>query len=144
VRFWDSSAIVPLLFTESSSGELESMLAADRQQHVWWATEVECVSAVARVERQQTPPAQLVRATARLQNLVSRWSEVSPAPVLREAAKRLLRVHDLRASDAFQLAAALVLADGDPSSVEFVSLDHRLRTAANREGLNVLPASHGR
>jgi predicted nucleic acid-binding protein len=144
VRFWDSSAIVPLLFTESSSTELETMLGADRQQHVWWATEVECVSAVARVERQHTPPAELVRAAARLQNLASRWSEVSPSPVLRETAKRLLRVHVLRASDAFQLAAALVLADGDPSSVQFVSLDDRLRSAAARESLIVMPTWHGR
>ncbi|HET6470416.1 MAG TPA: hypothetical protein VFG38_01165 [Pseudomonadales bacterium] len=52
-------------------------------------------------------------------------------------AERIVRVHVLRAADAFQLAAALTAAVGDPSSVEFVSLDERLIEAAAREGFAI-------
>ena len=139
MKFWDSSAVVPLLFTESSSEHVETLLETDREQHVWWATEVECTSAVARAERLQTPSLEVTRALARLQHLASRWYEVHPTEAVRAFAKRLLRVHPLRSSDALQLGAALVLADGDSASVEFVALDDRLRDAAAREGFTILP-----
>jgi hypothetical protein len=51
---------------------------------------------------------------------------------------RLLRVHALRAGDALQLAAALVAAEGQPGSLEIVTLDERLALAASREGLRVV------
>jgi hypothetical protein len=57
---------------------------------------------------------------------------------LRRLAQRLVRVHPLRAADAFQLAAALVAAEPDPSGVEFVCLDPRLANAASREGFRVV------
>jgi hypothetical protein len=46
--------------------------------------------------------------------------------------------HALRAADAAQLGAALVVADPDPSSLLMVVLDQRLADAAAREGLRVL------
>jgi predicted nucleic acid-binding protein len=46
--------------------------------------------------------------------------------------------HPLRAADALQLGAAIVAAEGDPSSLELVTLDHRLAEAAQREGFPVL------
>jgi hypothetical protein len=144
VKFWDSSAVVPLLFTESSSEQVETLLETDREQHVWWATEVECTSAVARAERLHTPSVEITRALARLQHLASRWYELHPTEAIRTFAKRLLRVHPLRSSDALQLAAALVLADGDTASIEVVALDDRLRDAAAREGFAVLPQPRGR
>lgn len=52
---------------------------------------------------------------------------------------RLLRIHELRAADALQLAAALVLAVFDPKTLPFVTLDACLATAAEREGFAVLP-----
>jgi hypothetical protein len=62
---------------------------------------------------------------------------VLPVEAVRRTARRLLRVHDLRADDALQLAAAVVAAEGDPSSLEIVSLDDRLTEAARREGFIV-------
>lgn len=53
---------------------------------------------------------------------------------MRESAERLLRVHDLRTTDALQFAAAVSVAEGRPSTLEFVSLDDRLLAAARREG----------
>lgn len=44
----------------------------------------------------------------------------------------------LRAADALQLGAALVAADGDPQSLELVTLDRRLAEAALQEGFPVL------
>ncbi len=106
---------------------------------VWWATEVECVSAVARVERltDLTREAAIV-ALQRLDALAATWFEIEPAPSIRLTARRLLRVHNLRAADALQLAAAITAAEGDPSSLEFVTLDNRLADAAQREGFTVL------
>jgi len=53
VRFWDSSAIVPILVAESSSVAVMAEYERDPDLVVWWATEVECVSALARLEREQ-------------------------------------------------------------------------------------------
>jgi len=79
------------------------------------------------------------RMTDRLAALREDWSEIAAGTGVRDTAKRLLRVHALRAADALQLAAASVLADGDPGSVTVVSLDDRLRDAARREGFQLLP-----
>jgi hypothetical protein len=46
----------------------------------------------------------------------------------------------LRAADALQLAAALIVCDERPESLSFVCLDDRLREAARKEGFPVLPS----
>ncbi|HEY2322710.1 MAG TPA: PIN domain-containing protein [Thermoanaerobaculia bacterium] len=139
MKFWDSSAVVPLLVSESSSDEISHILSDDRQMHVWWATEVECTSTLARLEREGVDPAVIETALSRLAMLREDWSEIAPVSTVRDTAKRLLRLHPLRAADALQLAAAFVLADSDPGSVSFVSLDDRLRHAARLEGFVLLP-----
>ena len=67
------------------------------------------------------------------------WSEVLPSEGLRARAERLLGVHSLRAADAFQLAAALLWSRGETRMHALVSLDERLREAAEREGFRLLP-----
>jgi len=47
----------------------------------------------------------------------------------------------LRAADALQLAAALAWAQEQPLGRELVSLDLRLREAAQGEGFTILPTS---
>ena len=49
--FWDASAIVPLLALETQTRQLQSMAAKDSAMLVWWGSEVECNSALARRER---------------------------------------------------------------------------------------------
>ncbi len=139
MNFWDSSAIVPLLLGERTTSVVRKILAADRQVHVWWGTEVECVSTIARLEREKVDPSIISGALERLSALREDWNEVMPGSLVRDTARRLLRVHPLRSSDALQLAAAWVLADQSPGSVTFVALDERLRSAANREGFLLLP-----
>jgi hypothetical protein len=50
----------------------------------------------------------------------------------------VLLVHDLRAADALQLAAAIEAAEGRPRGLGFVTLDLRLADAARREGFRVI------
>jgi len=135
VRFWDSSAVVPLLVPETASLSLQRLYAVDPVVVAWWATEIECTSAIARQQRLGRLSNEMaVDAFRRLSALQRGWHEVEPVDEVRESAKRFLRVHDLRTADALHLAAAFFVAEGRPSTVEFVCLDERLLTAARREG----------
>jgi len=73
----------------------------------------------------------------RLRRLAHAWHEIDASDPIRETAVRLLRVHPLRAADALQLAAAHDAAERRPSSLEVVTLDDRLATAARKEGFVV-------
>jgi hypothetical protein len=64
--------------------------------------------------------------------------EVSDLLAVRTRALALLARHPLRAADAAQLGAAMLVADPDPSGLTMVALDRRLAQAATREGLDVL------
>jgi predicted nucleic acid-binding protein len=139
VKFWDSSAVVALLVGEAGQKFAQREFEQDPAMVVWWGTRVECVSALVRRERDRsTDPASSRTALAQLGKLGEQWHEVLPTTVLRNTAERILRVHALRAADALQLAAAITAAVDDPASLEFVSLDERLKDAAAREGFPVL------
>jgi len=106
---------------------------------VWWVTRVECMSAIAR--RIRMAPADSHNAEQALDTLraaVAGWLEILPTERLRDDAGRLVRVHDLRAAGAFQLAAARAASDDHPETLPFVTLDDRLALAASREGFPVL------
>ena len=144
MRFWDSSALVALLVAEAKTETLRSIAEHDPVMLVWWATPIECASAIARLERDGdlTSEATLT-ALQRLDALAESWNEVQPVEAARRAARRLLRVHPLRAADALQLAAAVVAAEGHPASLEVVTLDERLIEAARREGFVVIEVAPG-
>ena len=138
MRFWDASAIVPLLVAEASTRRLQALAAKDTAMLVWWGSEIECVSALARLEREGTLAGPAVpRAFKRMRALADSWHEVDPSDAVREAAVRFLRVHPLRAADALQLAAAFLAAERRPQSLEMVTLDERLGAAAQKEGFPV-------
>ena len=114
-------------------------LEQDRQVITWWATRTECVSAIARLDREGSlAPRELADAFGRLEEIADSWQEVTPTSRLRQVAERVLRVHPLRAGDALQLAAAVIAADGSPETLPFVTLDDRLARAAEREGFPVV------
>lgn len=139
MKFWDASAIVPLLMMEATTGAVQTLAAKDAAMLVWWATEVECASAIARLERDGALDEAAVRvAFQRLTQLAAGWHEVDPSDSIRETAVRFLRVHPLRAADALQLAAAFIAAERRPSSLEVVTLDDRLAAAARKEGFVVI------
>lgn len=140
MRFWDSSAIVPVIFDEPSSSRVRVLAEDGTGLEVWWATVVECASAIARRERLgQLDATGVGEALATLDGLANGWTEVPPTDRIREAARRMVSVHDLHAADAFQLAAAHAAADGHAAILPFVTLDDRLAVAARREGFPVLP-----
>jgi predicted nucleic acid-binding protein len=139
VRYWDASALVPLFIKEASTPEVESWRAADPGITTWMMTRVEVVSAVARRRREWPDLSALwSRASRDVHEVASRWTEISDAAATRIHAERIVMDHPLRAADALQLGAALVAADGDPQSLELVTLDRRLAEAARREGFPVL------
>ena len=139
MRFWDSSAILPLIVEERTSDYATRCYEVNPELIVWWGTSVECASALARLERDGALETRdLTQALQQLQALQSAWNEVQPLDTVRAAAQRLLRLHTLRAADALQLGAALVAADHRPQGWEFVCLDARLAAAAEREGFGIV------
>ncbi len=138
MKFWDASAIVPLIVDEPARERLLALVEADPVMFVWWGTPFELVSALSRREREGTlSPAMTAAAVDRVRRLERSWQQVVPSDLLRLRAQRLLRVHPFRAADSLQLAAALGIAGDDPASVSVVALDQRLLDAAQREGLGV-------
>jgi uncharacterized protein len=139
VKFWDASAIVPLLVAEEMTRRLQALAAKDSAMLVWWGSAVECISALARLERNTALNARaMTLALQRLRQLTAGWHEVDPSDEIRETAARFLRVHPLRAANALQLAAAFAAAERRPASLEIVTFDDRLANAARKEGFAVL------
>ncbi|HXQ30832.1 MAG TPA: type II toxin-antitoxin system VapC family toxin [Steroidobacteraceae bacterium] len=139
MRFWDASALVPLLVDEPDGERVATYLAGDPALVVWWGSPIEVTSAFARQERAgEWSASEVGQVLERMQALSAAWHEVVPSDAVRRLAQRLLRVHPLRAADSLQLAAALIAAEHEPSSLEFVCLDERLSEAARREGFPVL------
>ena len=138
MRFWDTSALVPLLAEEPATLAAQR-LYGEQPAIVWWGTPVECASAIARFERDGSfTAAQSIEAFGRLDALRGSWIEIEAGDEVREVARRMLRVHPLRAADALQLAAAWLGAERRPASLPFVTLDERLRSAAAREGFPLI------
>ena len=136
VRFWDTSALVPLLVPSASTGRMRALYRSDTAVAAWWATRVECESAISRLSREAKLQRRSVSAArGRLDRFAATWHEVLPLDPLRESARRLLRTHDLRAGDALQLAAALAACNGRPAMLAFVCLDDRLAAAAEARRL---------
>jgi uncharacterized protein len=102
-------------------------------------TRVEVISGIARRKREWPEVlARWNRAIREVHEVASRWVEIWDAAATRVHAERIVIEHPLRAADALQLGAALVAADGDPQSLQLVTLDNRLAEAARREGFPVL------
>jgi uncharacterized protein len=139
MKFWDASAIVPLLVAEATTRSLQALARRDSDMLVWWGSQVECASALARLERASLLVGKgAALAFDRLKQLSGGWHEIEPSEIVRENALRFLRVHPLRAADALQLAAPFVAAERRPSSLEVVTLDERLADAGRKEGFELI------
>ena len=140
MKFWDSSAIIPLCLKEQMSETVKRLIKADEDIVVWWVTRVECQSALSRRRREGVLGNNSeLKAKAILSALSEEWSEVQPSEPVRQRAERLLAIHPLRSADAFQLAAALIWAQENPQGLEIVCLDQNLREAGQKEGFTLLP-----
>ena len=141
MRFWDTSALLPLFVAEAHSARVRGWLRRDPVVVVWALSRVELLSALARREREEPAVARgLLRARQRARAAWEEWSEVVALEPVRRQAERLVSVHPLRAADALQLGAALVVTDLDPAGFELVTFDERLALAALKEGFSVLGA----
>ena len=74
MKFWDASAVVPLVVSEPPSDALIGLLEADAAMVVWWGTPVEIASALARREREGALSADgATRALERLRSTARAW-----------------------------------------------------------------------
>ena len=75
----------------------------------------------------------------RVHAFAGHWDEVTDVLAVRRRANALLARHPLRAADAGQLGAALLVQEQLAQPLTFICLDDRLSAAAERESLRVLP-----
>lgn len=138
VSYWDTSAVVALLVREPDTRAREAELRSISQMVTWWGTILEARSALERRKREGALSGkQFDHATDRLNALRSQWTVVRPSDAILARAERLLRLHPLRASDALQLAAALLACAEAPENHRFHCADLRLCEAARKEGFLV-------
>jgi len=139
LRFWDASAVVPLVIEEATTRVVSGWLETDPEMLLWGLTRVEIVSAIERRAREGVFSIEArARALRRIDRIANAAHEVTDLLAVRTRSIALLGRHALRAADAAQLGAALVVADPAPASLTVVVLDHRLAHAAAREGFDVL------
>ena len=139
MKYWDASALVPLVIQETHTKRVRAWLERDPAIVTWAWTRVEIAGAVERRTRDGSlTPAQRRVVLDRFHALAETWDEVTDIIAVRAKAMPILTRHALRAADAAQLGAALLIAESPDAGVDFVCLDERLAAAAEREGLRVL------
>jgi predicted nucleic acid-binding protein len=139
LKYWDASALVPLLVSEATTPDVRQWLEEDPMIVTWAWSVVEITSAVERRFREgQLNQSGRRDVLASLTRLAGQWDEVTDTLAVRRHANRLLARYPLRAADAGQLAAALVLFEDQPEGQGFVCLDQRLAYAAELEGFSVM------
>ena len=140
MKFWDASGAVGLLALEGPSWKIWELFRQDPEVVFWWATPIECVSALARFEREGKVAGSALRVGwSILEALRESAVEIQPMEEVRSSAEHLLTKYPLRAADSLQLAAALFWRQGYTDGASFVTLDRRLHVAAALEGFRVLP-----
>lgn len=138
MRFWDTSALVPLIVDEPATPAMRRLLAEDRDVVVWMLTSVELLSTLGRLGR-MCSGLEDVLPGVRLDalDLFKRWAAVTHVEGVRRRAERLVGVHPLTAADAMQLGAALIASGDRPETLDFVTLDQPLARCAQLEGFRV-------
>ena len=140
MKFWDSSAIVPLVVNEEETDYCLKTLSHDQEMLIWCLNRLEVMSALCRQVRDKTlSDTEFQKAKTRMNDLIERAYEVKAIEKVKQRALRLLEVHPLRAADACQLASALVASQEDPGRLTIVCFDQRLKKAAIKEGFVINP-----
>ena len=138
MRFWDTSALVPLMIDEPRSEEMRALAQQDAHIVTSAFTVVEIASANWR-RRHAGELSMSAHETAdrNFAYLSETWIELPITQDIIDAATSVLSRHTLRAGDALQLGAATV-ATGQ-IRLTFVTLDKGLAAAAQSEGFPTLP-----
>lgn len=138
MRFFDASALVKRYVRERGSARIRRLLD-DGAVAVSRLSEVEVASAFARLSREGgITPAQRDRLMTAFVADLSAWTIVEITPDVARSARQLLMRHSLRAGDAVQLAAALLLGQSIGPLDAFVAHDVHLNAVAGIEGMTVL------
>lgn len=138
MRFFDASALVKRYVEEPESASVRRLLDAGGAI-VSRLSEVEIASSIyRRVRERELSPDEADHALATLRQDLGIWQVLEVTPQITSAALQLLKTHPLRASDAIQLASALVFRDSVRERLEaFVAFDRRLIDAAESERFTV-------
>ena len=139
MRYWDASALVPLLVGEADSELVRGWLSEDDHIVTWVWTRTEITGAIERRTREGSiSRSQRRELLERLRDLAGRWDEVTEVLAVRARADALLARHRLRAADAGQLGAALLVQEQLAGPLTFACRDQRLLLVADLEGLRIL------
>lgn len=137
--FFDASALVKRYVAEPETARVTRMLTRGHAA-VCRLTEVEISSALSRRRHDGLlGPGEHESALGWLQADLARLEVVEIDRHVVNRTHGLLARHRLRAADALQLAACLVLRDAVDPEIVLVSYDTRLNVAARAEGLTVEP-----
>lgn len=142
MRFWDSSALVPLVLEEARSPACRAAARSDQDVIVWMFTETEVLAAIQRARLvNRIDDTQLAVAERRVEQLSRAWRVVADASSVQLEARAVIRRHKMRAADSLQLAAARVWSNGRFKGKGFVVADHGLASAAAADGFAVTDLS---
>jgi predicted nucleic acid-binding protein len=137
LAFWDSSALVALCVRQGITPRAIALYKA-YEAVVWWAAPVEIASALARLARMKLlEPGEWTEARRLAKSLADSWFVIQPSDALRARAAQLVERYDLRAADAFQLAAAFEWCAEVPQDRAFLTADQKLKEAALLSGFDV-------
>lgn len=139
MRFWDTSALVPLVVDEPTTKAARDLLSNDADVLIWTMTSVELLSALGRLGRLSEGLQDLLPSMrAHALDLVGRCVLVTDVDGVRRRAERLVGVHPFASADAMQLAAALAASEDRPERLDIVTLDAQLARSARLEGFRVI------
>lgn len=143
MRFWDTSAIVPLLMDEPESETMRALLLDDQAILASFITPIEVTSAIwRRLHKRELDLRSRTDAERQFANVSKNWFAVREYQRVTDTALDVLTRRRLRTADAIQLASAIVsleIGEQKPASLPFVTLDTDLASAAHEEGFPVLP-----
>ena len=134
MRFWDTSAIVPLVTKEEQTPRMQQVIAADGNVAVSFITPVELTSTIWRRGRRWYDQPSFRRSLFKIAEIEANWMMIDEHEPIIKSARQLITKYVLRSGDAIQLAAALLLAGDHPEDLPFISLDQDLARAARDEG----------
>lgn len=139
VYYWDTSALLALLFYEKHSQQLRSLVSKNRLPgYTTFFTFIEMESAFSRrITEGSIPADDLTDFRLQIQILEATLGLIWPDIKLLSESRQVILQYGLKPGDAIQLASSIVLTE-EKKDVTFVCLDHKLNQAARACGLNIL------